>query len=95
MPRPLQFADTAPGAVSVAARELGRRLRLARLRRRLPQRLLAMRAGISYVTIRSVEAGNLQTGLGAYFAVIWALGLEAELAAFMDPDRTLKASCSR
>lgn len=87
MPRPLQFAECAPAAVELAAQELGARLRLARVRRQLSQRALALRAGISYVTIRSVEAGSLQTGLGAYLAVVWALGLESELAAFLDPDK--------
>ncbi len=86
MPRPLQFAATAPAAINQAARELGRRVKLARVRRRLSQRELASRSGISYVTMRAVEAGNLLTGLGAYLAAIWALGLERELATLMDPD---------
>jgi transcriptional regulator with XRE-family HTH domain len=60
---------------------------LARVRRRLSQRALAARAGISYVTMRAVEAGSLLTGLGAYLAAIWALGLEREFTTFLDPDR--------
>lgn len=47
MPRSLRFAASAPAAVEQASRELGRRLRLARVRRRLSQRDLASRAGIS------------------------------------------------
>jgi transcriptional regulator with XRE-family HTH domain len=90
MPRPLMFADTAPAAVSAAARSIGERVRLARMRRRLTIRQLASRAGISYDTARAVEAGNLMTGLGAYFALIWALGLERELTTFLDPDRDLE-----
>lgn len=90
MPRRLLFAASAPAAVEHAARELGRRVRLARARRRLSQRELASRAGVSYVTLRAVETGNLLTGLGAYVAVIWALGLEREFAAFLDPDRDIE-----
>lgn len=90
MPSPLLFANSAPAAVEEAARELGRRVRLARVRRRLPQRELASRAGISYVTMRAVEAGGLLTGFGAYLAVIWALGLERELASFLDPDADIE-----
>jgi transcriptional regulator with XRE-family HTH domain len=56
------------------------------VRRRLSQRELASRAGVSYVTMRAVEAGNLLTGLGAYLAAIWALGLERELAKLLHPD---------
>jgi transcriptional regulator with XRE-family HTH domain len=86
MPRPLIFSASAPAAVKQAARDLGRRLRLARVRRRLSQRELASRAGISYVTMRAIEAGSLLTGLGAYLAAIWALGLERELVKLLDPD---------
>jgi transcriptional regulator with XRE-family HTH domain len=90
MPKPLQFAASAPAAVEQAARELGQRVRLARVRRRLSQRELASRAGISYVTLRAVEAGSLLTGLGAYLAAIWALGLEREFEALLDPDRDIE-----
>jgi transcriptional regulator with XRE-family HTH domain len=87
MPRNLQFAETAPEAVREAAVRLGGRVRLARTRRRVTLRELAARAGIAYDTARAVEEGGLQTGLGAYLAVIWALGLEADLAHWLDPDR--------
>ena len=86
MPKPLAFAATAPAAVLEAGRELGRRVRLARVRRRIALRELASRAGISYDTARAVEAGSLVTGLGAYLAVVWALGLECELAGLLNPD---------
>jgi transcriptional regulator with XRE-family HTH domain len=89
MPRPLMFNASAPAAVVDAARTTGARLRLARVRRRLTLRQLAAKAGVAYDTARAVETGNLMTGLGAYFAVIWALGLERELAMFLDPDRDL------
>ncbi len=87
MPRPLQFRDTAPYAVKNGAHRLGERLALARKRRRLTLRELAAKAGISYDTARAAESGNLQTGLGAYFAMLWAMGLESEIDGFVDPDR--------
>jgi transcriptional regulator with XRE-family HTH domain len=87
MPRPLQFNDTAPFAVRDGALRLGERLALARKRRRLTLRELAAKAGISYDTARAAEAGNLQTGLGAYLAMLWAMGLESEINSFVDPDR--------
>jgi transcriptional regulator with XRE-family HTH domain len=87
MPRPLVFAETAPHAVRAAAAELGARIRLARKRRALTLRELAARAGVAYDTARAVERGNLLTGFGAYLALVWALGLEAELAGFLDPER--------
>ena len=87
MPRPLQLNTTAPFAVKNGAKNLGERLALARKRRRLTLRDLAAKAGISYDTARAVEAGNLQTGLGAYLAMLWAMGLESEIQAFADPER--------
>ena len=87
MPRPLQLKDTAPFAVKNGAQRIGERVALARKRRRLTVRELASKAGISYDTARAVEAGNLQTGLGAYLAMLWAMGLESEIQAFADPER--------
>ena len=87
MPRPLQLNETAPFAVKNGAQHIGERLALARKRRRLTVRELASKAGISYDTARAVEAGNLQTGLGATLAVLWAMGLESEIQAFVDPER--------
>ncbi|MGH8171426.1 MAG: helix-turn-helix domain-containing protein [Steroidobacteraceae bacterium] len=80
------FATTAPAAVAEAARTLGSRIRLARMRRRISIRQLAQRAGVNHKTASSVEAGSLLTGMGAYLALIWALGLERELAQLLDPD---------
>lgn len=87
MPRHLQLGTTAPFVVKDGAQRIGERLSTARKRRRLTLRELAAKAGISYDTARAVEAGNLQTGLGAYLAILWAMGLESEILAFADPDR--------
>ncbi len=87
MPRPLQLSETAPFAVKDGARRMGERLTVARKRRRLTLRALAAKAGISYDTARATEAGNLQTGLGAYLAMLWAMGLTSEIDGFIDPER--------
>lgn len=80
------FAATAPAAVQEAARTLGSRMRLARIRRRISLRDLAQRAGVNHKTAAAAESGNLLTGIGAYLALIWALGLERDLAKLLDPD---------
>ena len=87
MPRSLQLSQTAPFAVKDGSQRIGGRLAMARKRRRLTLRELAAKAGVSYDTARAVEAGNLQTGLGAYLAMLWAMGLESEIQAFADPER--------
>ena len=86
MPRPLRFAATAPALVAEIARTLGSRIRLARMRRRVSLRELAERAGVNHKTAAAVEAGNLLTGIGAYLALIWALGLELEVMSLLNPD---------
>ena len=87
MPRPLQLSETAPYAVKEGAKRIGEHIALARKRRRLTLREIASKAGISYDTARAVEAGNLQTGVGAYLAMLWAMGLESEINAFVNPER--------
>jgi transcriptional regulator with XRE-family HTH domain len=59
---------------------LGDRLRLARLRRRLPAKQVAERAGMAQKTLRAVERGSPGATLGAYAAVLQVLQLEASLA---------------
>jgi transcriptional regulator with XRE-family HTH domain len=60
--------------------DLGDRLRLARLRRRLPAKQLAERAGMAQKTLRAVEHGAPGVTLGAYAAVLQVLQLEQGLA---------------
>jgi transcriptional regulator with XRE-family HTH domain len=86
MPKHLKFASTAPVAVQVLARLLGSRLRIARQRRQFTLRELAARAGIAYDTARAVETGNVQTGLGAYLALAWALGLDDKFTMLLAPE---------
>ena len=90
MPRIAISEDTAPAKVVAAARHLGANIRTARKRRRLRQEDLAIRAGITVPTLRRVEGGSLGTGLGAYVAVLWAMGMEAQLAALADPATDLE-----
>jgi transcriptional regulator with XRE-family HTH domain len=97
MPRVAVSVDVAPGRVVEAARRLGFNIRTARKRRRLRQTELARRAGITVQTLRRVEAGSLGTGIGAYLAALWAMGLESDIGALASPDtdaegRTLEAA---
>lgn len=59
--------------------QLGARLRVARLRRKLPAKQVAERAGMSPMTLRNVERGGAGVTLGAYAAVMQVLGVEQDL----------------
>ena len=65
---------------------LGERLRAARLRRHLPAKLAAERAGMSVMTLRSVERGGMGVTIGAYAAVLHVLGLDGDLDNVADAD---------
>jgi transcriptional regulator with XRE-family HTH domain len=57
----------------------GARLRLARQRRRLSAKQVAERAGMSPMTLRSLERGGSGVTMGAYLAVMQVLGIENDL----------------
>lgn len=79
--RPTLFPATAH---QLAA--LGERLRLARLRRRYSAEAVAVRAGITRVTLARVEKGDAGTSMGAYVAVLRVLGLQSDLDALGKDD---------
>lgn len=60
-------------------KELGARLRAARLRRRFSVMLVAERAGVSRPTINKVEQGDPTVTMGTYLRVLAVLGLENDL----------------
>ncbi|KAA0994336.1 zinc ABC transporter substrate-binding protein [Pseudomonas sp. ANT_J12] len=66
--------------------ELGERLKLARLRRRLTAKMVAERAGMSVMTLRSLESGGAGVTMGAYLSVMQALSLEQDLNKIAESD---------
>ena len=58
--------------------QLGERLKLARLRRRLSATLVAERAGISRATLHKIELGDPNVAMGSYFQILRVLGLESD-----------------
>lgn len=67
-------------------RQFGDRLRLARKRRRLSAKQVAERAGMSPMTLRSLERGGAGVTIGAYLAVMQVLGVEKDLDELVKAD---------
>ena len=66
---------------------LGERLHLARLRRRYSAEAVAVRAGITRVTLARVEKGDVGTSIGAYVAVLRVLGLQSDIDGIAKDDQ--------
>ncbi len=87
MPRPTKIADSPPAAVEEALERLGRNIRTARLRRRLPQAELAQRMGVSRSVVAGIERGKPTTGVALYLGALWVLGLLGHMREVAHPDR--------
>ena len=87
MPRPTKIAEHPPAAVEEALQRLGRNIRVARLRRRMPQQQLAKRVGVSRFVVADIERGKPTSGVAVYMGALWALGLLGHMHDVADPDR--------
>ncbi len=87
MPRVSKISEAPPAAVAQALSRLGRNIRTARLRRRLPRTELAERIGISRFVLADIENGKPTTSIAAYMGALWALGLIGDMRYVADPDR--------
>ena len=67
--------------------QLGERIRLARLRRKLSNAVVAGRAGISRTSLYKVESGDPGATMGSYLRVLAALGLENDLHGLAADDK--------
>ena len=79
-----QTSTKLPLPVQRALRKLGGDIRDARLRRRIPTKLMAERASISRTTLNKVEKGESGVSLGIYATVLFVLGLHNRLAELAD-----------
>jgi hypothetical protein len=73
-----------PIPVRRALRKLGRDMRDARRRRRIPVRIAAERASISRMTLLKIEKGEPGVAMGSYATVLFVLGLADRLADIAD-----------
>lgn len=66
-------------SVAKQAQDLGERMKLARLRRKLSTVLFAERMGVSRETLRRLEAGDPNIALGTYMRALRVLGLDKDV----------------
>lgn len=66
--------------------ELGTKIKLARLRRKLSTTQIAERAGINRVTLWQIEKGSPSVSMGAYAQVLFVLGLEKDFKKVAEDD---------
>ena len=59
---------------------LGENLRLARKRRKITAQMMAERANMSLMTLRSLERGSPSVAMSNYMAVIFCLGFLDDIA---------------
>ena len=88
----ITYTESAPAAVRESLTQLGRNIAAARLRRRWRQADLAAKAGITRATVIAIEHGRPGTGIGAYVAVLWALGLHGDVALLAAPERDVEGA---
>lgn len=74
-----------PIPVRRVLRKLGRDIRDARRRRRIPVQIAAERASISRMTLLKIEKGEPGVAMGSYATVLYVLGLADHLADIADP----------
>jgi transcriptional regulator with XRE-family HTH domain len=73
-----------PLPVTRVLRKLGRDIRDARRRRRIPVSILAQRASVGRGTLSKVEKGDPHVAFGTYAKVLFVLGMTARLADVAD-----------
>lgn len=71
--------------IARALRKLGRDLKEARLRRRIPIEILSQRASIGRATLRNIEKGAESVSMGKYATVLFVLGMIDRLEDLADP----------
>lgn len=80
----MRITPSLPIPVKRALAKLGRDIRTARVRRRIPTTTMAERAFITRPTLLKVERGDPGVSLGVYATILFVLGLSdriGELAA--------------
>lgn len=72
-----------------ALRELGARIRRARISLNESMQVFAKRIGVSVPTLRDIERGEKTVKVGHWFAALWALGAIKDFEKILMPEESL------
>ena len=86
MPKASLATKALPVSAAKAVELFGRDIAAARIRRRIPQRLMAEKMMVSFDTVQRLERGDPGVGLGVVATALWVLGLVGRLATLASPD---------
>jgi transcriptional regulator with XRE-family HTH domain len=81
-----QSTEQLPREVLKHLKELGQRIRIARVRRRLSTEDLAQSCGIGRRTLYRIEHGYPGIAMGMFLSVLWKLGLLDTIGGVANPD---------
>ena len=76
-----------PAPVLKAIEIIGKDIATARIRRRIPQRLLAQRTMVTAQTIQRLEHGDPGVSIGVVATALWVLGMIDHLSEIASPAR--------
>lgn len=79
-----------PYPVEKTLKQLGVRLRTARVRRRLTIKELAEKIGTGTRAISDAERGKPSTSIATYVAILWVFDLLSDLEILADPSRDIQ-----
>lgn len=71
--------NVVPYGTSKILKKVGENIKLARLRRDMPARIIAERAFITRQTLIKIEKGDPSVSMGAYASTLHALGMDKDL----------------
>lgn len=80
------LTEQLPREVLKHLKELGQRVRIARVRRRMSTEDLAQACGIGRRTLYRIESGEPGIALGTFLSVLWKLALLDTTSGVANPD---------
>jgi hypothetical protein len=85
-----KLLDAPPYPVEQAIRNLGRHLRMARVRRNLTIQEVTAKIGTGPRAIMDAEKGKVSTGIGVYVALLWVYDLLPPFNEVANPTRDVQ-----